>query len=69
MYLPRGKKLKLAGIRVSNLEDGDQILSEPSAVQSALRDYWGTAYAFKDFDCVTANKLMGYYVVIKEHEF
>ena len=72
MYFPRGKKLKLSGIRVPNLneeQDGERILSEPTAIQGALRDYWGKVYAAKSMDNDTATKLMNYYVAIRGHKF
>ena len=62
IYFPRGKKLKL---EVSEYDGGDHTFSEAAAVQSALRDYWGIAYARKDFDCDTANKLMDLYTAYK----
>jgi len=69
IYFPRGKKLKLSGIRVINEEGGDHILTEPAAVQASLRDYWGKVYAHKDFDVDAANKLLDYYTLHKGHEF
>ena len=69
IYLPRGKRPRLAGITVPNLDDGDQIISEPSAIQIALKEYWGKVYSCKDMDVAAATKLMDYYVGIKKHEF
>ena len=72
MYFPRGKKLKLSGIRVPNLneeQDGERILSEPTAIQGALRDYWGKVYSAKSMDNDIATKLMNYYVAIRGHKF
>ena len=68
---PRGKRLKLNGIRAPNLDDdaqgGEHILSEPSAIQDALRDYGGKVYSAKEFDTDTAAKLMNYCVAIRGH--
>ena len=65
--------MKLNGIRVPILEDdaqdGERFLSEPSAIQGALRDYWGKVYSAKNFDSDTATKLMNYYVAIRGHKF
>ena len=67
MYFPRGKKLKLAGIRVVNPGGEDHILSDPPAVQKSLRDYWGKVYAHDDMDTQSAETLFEYYADRKSH--
>ena len=69
MYFPRGKRIKLTGIRVVNSDGEEHVLSDPPAVQQSLRDYWGKVYAHEDMDTQAAEKLFKYYSDHKSHLF
>ena len=69
MYFPRGKRLKLAGIRVINSEGADTTFTDPPLVQKSLQDYWGNVYAHKDIDTEAAEKLFKFYSDHKSHLF
>ena len=69
MYFPKGKRLKLAGIRVVSSDGVDTIISDPTIVHKSLQDYWGKVYAHKDIDVDAAAKLFKFYSDHKSHLF
>jgi hypothetical protein len=69
LFWRTGRTLKLTGIRVSNAIGQETILTDPSSIQDALRDYWAPVYAHHEIDHDSAAKLFNIYRRNNSHLF
>jgi len=69
VFWPTLKKLALTGIKIVGEDGSDSIITSPSSIQEALRNYWGQVYDKKEGDLDKANKLLGLYARRQTHLF
>ena len=68
-YWPVGKRLAVTGIKVTVEDGSSNVVQDPSAIQQALRDYWGPVYFHKASDFEKASKFLDLYSKRNGHLF
>ena len=69
IFWPHNGRLKLAGLRIPNLDGEPSVLADPAAIQGALKDYWAPVYAHKEIDMDAAIKLFNIFRRRNLHKF
>ena len=69
IFWPHNGRLKLAGLRIPNIEGEPSVLADPAAIQGALKDYWAPVYAHKEIDMDAAVKLFNIFRRRNLHKF